>query len=161
MHYRVHLSLDYARDIAARTHIEQLIKPPFAVLPAISAEDWDLLDRKRLQQRWSDRQLELADVVIVLVGRLSYSRPLVRHEISKAAKLQKPMFGIYVGEKASGITCPNPFSYVMSGSTGFRYQIHPLPTSEVEAYMRQCIDEVLPAPTQRRANTSAGGSALV
>jgi hypothetical protein len=153
--------LDYARDADARARIEQQIKSPFAAMPAIAAGDWEQLERKRLQQRWSDHQIERADVVILLVGRLTYSRPLVRCEISKAAKLQKPMFGIYVDPKATGLTCPNPFSYVMAGSTGFRYQIHALPTEEVDAYLRQCIEEVLPHPPERRAASSSGGTVLI
>lgn len=161
MHYRVHLALDYARDIAARSQMERAIKSPFIALPAVSPADWDQLDRKRLQERWTDRQIEQADVVILLVGKLTYSRPLVRREISTAAKLQKPMFGLYVDPKLTGLSCPNPFSYVMSGSTGYRYQIHALPTSDVDAYVRQCIEEVLPVPSQRRAPSSAGGTVLI
>lgn len=161
MTYRIHLALDYAHDAAARAKVEQAIVTPFAALPAVTAADWEMLDRKQLHARWSDRQIEQADLVIMLVGKLTYTRPLIRREISSAVRLQKPIFGLYVDPKLNGLNCPSPFSYVMAGNTGTRYQIHALPTSDLSAYLRQCIEEILPVPAERRAASSAGGTLLI
>jgi MTH538 TIR-like domain (DUF1863) len=101
---------------------ETLERDRIEALPYLEPEAWDRLTRAGddFVMRWVDKQILAAQAVVVLIGRQTYARPLVRCEISKAAKLQRKMFGVNIrglvdddgGERGAS---ENPFDYIVTG----------------------------------------------
>jgi len=74
-------------------------------------------------KKWIDDNIRSKDCVIVLIGKDTASRDLVKYEIEKAWNSGKPIFGIYI----HNLKCPNtgtcgkglnPFTQFTITSTG-------------------------------------------
>src|SRR5471030_1032339 len=64
-------------------------------------------------RNWIDRQMAVCDVVIVLVGSQTASRPWVDYEIRRAWDTKKPIFGIRIHglknfQGETSLVGPNP-----------------------------------------------------
>lgn len=90
----------------------------------LSDNDWEKVKRggDTAIERWIENQLKYKQIVIVLIGSQTASRPWVLYEISRAYKLGKPLMGIYINglKNLDGRTSAkgrNPFDYV-NGANG-------------------------------------------
>lgn len=64
----------------------------------VSGNDWEAIKRKgdRAIANWIEDQLKYKQIVIVLIGSETASRPWVIHEIRRAWELGKPIMGIRI-----------------------------------------------------------------
>ena len=150
MTLRVHFSFDYKRDLAAYSALcSQLDPQQFEVLPMLPRDAW----RKTVEggaagvKAWLERQIGIAQLVVVLVGGLTYTRPLVRLEIAAAVRASKPMFGVYVPgkERGSGLA-QNPFSYVTASAVGGKatnHRIYVLPPDGIDGMFARWVAEAI------------------
>ena len=85
----------------------------------VSANDWETVKRggDRAIANWIETQLKYKQIVIVLVGEKTASRPWVRYEIRRAWELDKPLMGIRIHgladqNKKMSRAGQNPFALV-------------------------------------------------
>lgn len=126
MKLRVHFSMNFQDDFEKFTGIRETLKDGrVEPLPFMQADAWDRLTRAGddFVMRWIDKQITAANAVIVLIGARTYTRALVRYEISRAFKLHRPIIGISLcgipnsdGTALSG-RIENPFDYVTVGQS--------------------------------------------
>jgi hypothetical protein len=126
---QIHFSVDYDMDEPAMLAIRQLLdRDLHHALPDLPHEMRRLAGASGLeaQKVWAARRIRRADLVVVLVGRETYAKPLIRHEIAVADAMTKPMFGLDVTTEPP--TPPNPFSYAVSthGRKVRPYTVHRL-----------------------------------
>ena len=134
--FRVHFSLHFERDFAKFEHISKQLDPRRAeALPFLDQGAWSRLTRAGddFVARWFEKQIESAHVIVVLIGAQTYTRALIRYELSRAATRQRAMFGVNLCgitnqdgtvETAKG---PSPFDYIAADDTKShpaRYPIH-------------------------------------
>lgn len=111
----------------------------------IDDNSWEQVKRAGANavQTWIDRQMSACDVVIVLVGSETASRPWVDYEIRRAWDTKKPIFGIRIHglKNFQGQTSwlgPNPFENVklQSGQllSNFVPLYNPAGTNSQEVY---------------------------
>lgn len=90
----------------------------------VSTNDWEAVKRggDRAIANWIDAQLKYKQIVIVLIGAQTASRPWVKYEIQRAWALDKPLMGICIdglanqkGEKS--LPGLNPFAGVKMPGT--------------------------------------------
>lgn len=121
MKLRVHFSMDFQNDFEKFTVIRDTMHGDrVEPLPFMQADAWDRLTRvgDDFVTRWIDKQVTAADAVVVLIGARTYTRALVRYEISKAFKLHRPMIGISLRGISNGHCTAlsgkieSPFDYV-------------------------------------------------
>ncbi len=64
----------------------------------VSVNTWEEVKRKGNAsiEKWIDDNMKYRSCVVVLVGEETASRPWVKHEIKKAWKDGKGLFGIYI-----------------------------------------------------------------
>lgn len=85
----------------------------------VSANDWEKIKRKgdAAVEKWIEDNMAYRRCVVVLIGERTASRPWVQHEIRKAWKDQRGLFGIHIHnlrDPRTG-TCSqgtNPFSVI-------------------------------------------------
>lgn len=126
---QIHFSVDHDADGPAVPGVRALLdSKQHRALPEMPAELQQLVGSIGLeaQKLWVTRAINIADIVVVIVGRGTYARPLIRHEIAIADAMAKPMFGIDVTTEAP--SPPNPFAYVVStqGRKIKPYPVHKL-----------------------------------
>jgi hypothetical protein len=112
---KIHFAVDYENDSPAVAGVRALLDSgEHTVLPVmpIKLRRMTGSDGVAAAKRWISSRLNEAELVIVLVGRATYAKPLVRFEIAAAAALSKPMFGLDVTTEAP--PPPNPFAYVVT-----------------------------------------------
>jgi len=70
----------------------------------VSANDWEEIKKKGSEavEKWIDENMAYRSCVVVLVGEETAQRPWVKHEIKKAWKEKKGLFGIYI----HNLNCP-------------------------------------------------------
>lgn len=70
----------------------------------VSVNSWEEVKRKGKAsiEKWIDDNMKYRSCVVVLVGEETASRPWVKHEIKKAWKDGKGLFGIYI----HNLKCP-------------------------------------------------------
>lgn len=69
----------------------------------VSDNDWETIKKggDRAIANWIEDQLKYKQIVIVLIGSQTASRPWVKYEIKRAWELGKPIMGIYINRLAN------------------------------------------------------------
>lgn len=64
----------------------------------VSGNDWEEIKRggSNAIANWIENQLKYKQIVIVLIGSATASRPWVMYEIKRAWELGKPIMGVYI-----------------------------------------------------------------
>jgi hypothetical protein len=143
---KLHFSLHFERDFEALSTIEKLVdRNVYEVLGYFEPGAWERLTRAGVDvvKRWVDTQVSRADAVIVLVGAQTFSRPIVRYEIARAAALKRGLFGLSLDGKATKNR--NPFEYVTfpAGVTRHTYPVFDPPDDHHATVMNTRIAEAL------------------
>jgi hypothetical protein len=143
---KLHFSLHFERDFEALSAIEKLVdRNAYEVLGYFERGAWERLTRAGVDtvKRWVDTQVSRADAVIVLVGAQTFSRPIVRYEIARAAALKRGLFGLSLDGKATKNR--NPFEYVTfpAGVTRHAYPVFDPPDDQHAVVMNARIAEAL------------------
>ena len=117
---KVFFSFNYDRDVRRVVQVRNSwrIRPGNESQPFLDKAEWESIKRQgnAAIENWIERQFKGTTVTIVLIGKETYARQWVRHEIKRSHELKKGMLGIYIHnvkdpQTGSDPKGKNPFDY--------------------------------------------------
>ena len=94
---RVFFSFHYDRDVRRVVQVRNswVVRLKGESQPFYDKAEWETVKKTGIE-KWIDKQLQGTSVTVVLIGRDTYDREWVRHEIKRSHEMKKGILGIYI-----------------------------------------------------------------